>query len=84
MVLRRWIIALLLLLPMPLAAQTDEALEAWVEETGDEQAAGEMSDQWRQLQAQPVNLNDSTAVATCSHPSNARRCTTTYCCTGSC
>lgn len=63
MVLRRWIIALLLLLPMPLAAQTDEALEAWVEETGDEQAAGEMSDQWRQLQAQPVNLNDSTAVA---------------------
>lgn len=62
MVLKRGIVALLLWLPLWAAAQNNEGLEAWVEETGDTWAAGEMSDQWRALLSQPVNLNDSTAV----------------------
>ena len=64
MVLRRWLfISLLLLAPSMVMAQVDAELEAWVEETGDSWAAGEMSDQWQHLLERPVNLNDSAAVA---------------------
>ena len=65
MVLRRWLTGVLMvLLPVWAAAQEEvEGLEAWVEETGDAWAAGEMNDQWLQLLARPVNLNDSAAVA---------------------
>jgi len=63
MVLRRALILLFLLLPWLAAAQETPDLEAWVEETGDTWAAGEMSDQWQQWLAHPVNLNDSAAVA---------------------
>jgi hypothetical protein len=64
MVLKRWFILLMLAVaPVVLRAQSVEGLEDWVEETGDTWAAGEMSDQWQQLLAQPVNLNDSAAVA---------------------
>lgn len=64
MVLRHWIATVtLLLLPCLTAAQSESDLEAWVEETEDTWAAGEMSDQWKQLLAHPVNLNDSAAVA---------------------
>lgn len=65
MVLRRWLAVLLLwlLTPWVALAQEETVLEEWVEETGDTWAAGEMSDQWQQLLARPVNLNDSAAVA---------------------
>lgn len=65
MVLRRWITILILLLATSatVAQEDGSGLEAWVEETGDTWAAGEMSDQWKRLQARPVNLNDSAAVA---------------------
>ena len=53
----------LMLAPLTLVAQVVTGLEDWVEETGDTWAAGEMSDQWQQLLARPVNLNDSAAVA---------------------
>lgn len=63
MVLKRWLIVWVLQLPLMTMAQQEEPLEAWVEETGDTWAAGEMSDQWKQLLVHPVNLNDSAAVA---------------------
>ena len=63
MVLRRWLIVLLLLLPLTAGAQVEEALEQWVEETDDSQAAADLSDLLLQLQAHPVNLNDTLAVA---------------------
>lgn len=63
MVLRRWMIVLFMaLLPFTAAAQVEEMLEAWVEESGDEAAAAEMSDRWHELLAHTVNLNDSAAV----------------------
>lgn len=53
----------LMTLSLMATAQEDMRLEAWVEETGDTWAAGEMSDRWQALLAHPVNLNDSSAVA---------------------
>ncbi len=51
-----------MLLPLTAMAQVEEALEQWMEETDDSQAAGEMSDQVQQLRAVPVNLNDTLAL----------------------
>lgn len=61
MVLRRWTLLLLLLVPIVAGAQVEEALEQWVEETDDTWAAGEMNDRWLQLLHNPVNINDTTA-----------------------
>ncbi len=63
MFLRRLILALLLALPFTAAAQVNDALEQWVEENGDENAAANLSDMLQQLADDPVNLNDSVAVA---------------------
>ena len=64
MVLRRWFILLFALLPLAASAQVvEETIEQWVEETEDSQAAADLSDLLQQLQAHPVNLNDTTAVA---------------------
>ena len=62
MVVRRWLIVILLLVPLALRAQTEAMLEQWVEETGDEAAAGELSDEWLRLRQHPVNLNDTLAL----------------------
>ena len=62
MVVRRWLIVILLLVPLALRAQTEATLEQWVEETGDEAAAGELSDEWLRLRQHPVNLNDTLAL----------------------
>ena len=50
MALRHWFITLLLLFSLPLSAQVEEALEQWIEETDDTEAAAEMSDLLLQLQ----------------------------------
>lgn len=63
MVLKRWFILLLMLLPLTVSAQVEEALEQWMEETDNSEAAADMSDLLQQLQAHPVNLNDTLAVA---------------------
>ena len=63
MVLRKSILILLLWLPGMAWAQNEWWSEMWVEETGDEEAVAEMSDLMQQLQAQPVNINDTQAVA---------------------
>ncbi len=63
MVLKRWIIALFLMFPLLATAQIEEAVESWMEEHDDSQAAAEMNDLLLQLQAQPINLNDTNALS---------------------
>lgn len=53
MVLKRWFILLLMLLPLTVSAQVEEALEQWMEETDNSEAAADMSDLLQQLQAHP-------------------------------
>ena len=63
MVLKRWILVwLVLLIPMGVAAQQEEWIEPWVEETDDAQAAAEMHDQWLELQHRPGNINDTNSL----------------------
>ena len=61
--IRRLIMLLLLALPLTAAAQVDDAIEQWVEEYGSDVNVSELSDLLLQLADNPVNLNDSVAVA---------------------
>ena len=62
MVLKRWVIIMMLLLPAALAAQVDGAIEEWLQEdVGEEQAAGTV-DELMQLMDDPVNINDTAAA----------------------
>lgn len=61
MVLKGLIVVLFLLPVMASAQVLDE--EAWLEEYGDEAAAGAMSDYYMQLAVEPVNINDTQSVA---------------------
>ena len=59
--MRRFIILLLLIAPLSLKAQVDEAIEQWSEEGGGESVA-DLSDLLLQLANDPVNLNDTVAI----------------------
>ena len=61
--LRRVVVLFLLALPLVTTAQVDDAVEQWVEEHGSEGNVSELSDLLLQLTDNPVNLNDTTAVA---------------------
>lgn len=63
LLIRKIWVLLLLLLPLSLRAQVDEALEQWVEESGSEESAAELHDLLLQLADQPVNLNDTVSIA---------------------
>ena len=63
MLLRRWFIICLLILPVASIAQVDEALEDWMLEDGNEEAAAEMNDVMLQYIADQVNINDTVSVA---------------------
>lgn len=64
MVLRRWIaVLLLLLLPFCVHAQFEGIVEQWLEETEDEDAVAELNDRLIQLSNQPVNINDTSSMA---------------------
>lgn len=63
LLLRRVIILLLLALPLVATAQVDDAVEQWVEEHGSDGNVSEWSDLLLQLADNPVNLNDTIAVA---------------------
>lgn len=63
MFLRRCTILLILLLPLSAIAQIEESVEQWIAETENEQAAGDMNDLLLHLNANPVNINDTSAVA---------------------
>lgn len=61
--IRRLIVLLLFALPLTTMAQVDDAIEQWVEEHGSTASASELSDLLLQLSDNPVNLNDTVAVA---------------------
>ncbi len=62
MVLKRWIIALLLLVPLSTMAQIDDALEEWMQQDVGEEQAAAVADEIMQLAMEPVNINDTAAV----------------------
>ncbi len=61
--IRRLILLLLFALPLTAVAQIDEAIEQWVEEHGSDANVSELTDLLIQLNDNPVNLNDTTAVS---------------------
>lgn len=66
MFLKRWLIILLLLLPVLLPAQerlVETAIEDWLGDGASESAAAEMGDVLAQLMESPVNINDTAAMA---------------------
>ena len=54
---------LLLLLPSMAAAQTDVDLESWLDETDNTEAISEWRDTYTSLQHNPLNINDTAAIA---------------------
>lgn len=62
MVLKRWIIVLIMLVPAVVTAQVDGAIEEWLQEGASEEQAAGTVDELMQLAAEPVNLNDTAAV----------------------
>lgn len=64
MAVKRWLILLLILtLPPTVGAQVEQSLEQWMEETEDSEAAADLGDLLQQLQDNPVNINDTAALA---------------------
>lgn len=61
-VMRKFIILILLLVPVVSVAQVEDAVELWVEERG-EAGAADLHDWLMQLADNPVNLNDTDAVS---------------------
>ena len=61
---RPLLLLLTLLVALALRGQTEDALEQWLAEEGNEEWAAEMSDLMLQLRDEPVNINDTAALAT--------------------
>lgn len=61
--IRRVIVLFLLVLPVTAVAQIDDAIEQWVDEHGSDANVSELSDLLQQFADNPVNLNDTVAVA---------------------
>lgn len=61
--IRRLIMLLLFALPFSAVAQIDDAIEQWVEEHGSDANVSELTDVLLQLSYNPVNINDTVAVA---------------------
>ena len=63
MLLRRWLIILLMFLPLAGAAQVEESIEDWLQEDGNEEVGAEMNDVLQEYMADKVNINDTAAMA---------------------
>ena len=61
--MKRWLIILLLLLPVIAMAQVEEDVEDWLLEDVDESAAAELNDVMQEYLANKVNINDTAAMA---------------------
>lgn len=61
--IRRLIFLLLFALPFVAEAQMEDAIEQWVEEHGSDAGVAELSDLLIQLAENPMNINDTDAVA---------------------
>ena len=62
MVVRRWLIILLALVPLCATAQVDDAIEQWMQEDVPEEQAAAAADMLMQLNYEPVSINDTAAV----------------------
>lgn len=62
MVVRRWLIILLALVPLCATAQVDDAIEQWMQEDVPEEQAAAAVDMLMQLNYEPVSINDTAAV----------------------
>ena len=62
MVVRRWLIILLALVPLCAVAQVDDAIEQWMQEDVPEEQAAAAADMLMQLNYEPVSINDTAAV----------------------
>lgn len=62
MVLRRWLIVLLVMIPLCASAQVDDAIEQWMQEDVAEEQVAAAADMLMQLSYEPVNINDTAAV----------------------
>ena len=62
MVMKRWFIPLLVLMPLCVTAQVDDAIEQWLQEDVAESQAAAVVDMLMQLNDEPVNINDTAAV----------------------
>lgn len=63
-IVRRILLIIMLAVPVAGAAQVEDAIEQWLGEEGSEEAAAELSDLLLQLRQEPVNVNDTTSMAT--------------------
>ena len=64
MVLKRLVAVMFLFLPIAVQAQSvDDAVEQWLIDDGNEEAVAEMADALNQLREEPVNINDTNALA---------------------
>lgn len=63
MSLRTWLITLLLLLPVSLSAQVDEAVEQWAAELESDEQIAAYVDEIAEIADRRININDTTALA---------------------
>ena len=61
--IRKLIVLLMMVAPMAVAAQVDHAIEDWVEESGSEADASELSDLLMHYRDNPANLNDTASLS---------------------
>ena len=66
-IVRRILLIIMLAVPVAGAAQVEDAIEQWLGEEGSEEAAAELSDLLLQLRQEPVNVNDTTSMATTAY-----------------
>lgn len=59
MVLKRWLILLLLMLPLATYGQVEDAMEQWMLDGGSESEAADMHDRLMELANDPININDT-------------------------
>ena len=62
MAMKRWLIMLLVVMPLFVTAQVDEAIEQWMQEDVAEDQAAAAVDMIMRLSDEPVNINDTAAV----------------------
>lgn len=63
MVLKRWFILMLLVLPLASYGQVEDAMEQWLLDDGEENMAADWHDRLAELTDNPANINDTTHLA---------------------
>lgn len=63
MAIKRWVVVLLMGLPWMAWGQSDYEVEQWLQDEGSEAMVADWHDRLAELQADPVNINDTVGVA---------------------